>query len=181
MPTKARYDRMKAERPEVWRHEIEAEQRRQKAKRDRTFSARHPERSVVKACVVCDSQFIPRRRGGTMQRFCSKRCQISDMNRKRRLRFPSRVRESLRLLRARRRAVWLAYLSKQRCSRCGESHPATIEHHHVDRTKKTFNIGAWAGYPWSRVLEELKKCIVLCANCHRKVEWDIRNNGKERG
>lgn len=55
------------------------------------------------------------------------------------------------------------------CQLCGEKDHAVIDFHHVG--KKNFNIATalhW-GYSWNTILEELKCCICLCANCHRKV------------
>jgi hypothetical protein len=53
------------------------------------------------------------------------------------------------------------------CSECGENNPACLDFHHVDpTTKKNLISQIWT---CSKVLqEELEKCIVLCANCHRK-------------
>ena len=47
----------------------------------------------------------------------------------------------------------------------------TLQFHHVDRTLKEFGIAAeGATRAWSEVVEELKKCILLCANCHAEQE-----------
>jgi hypothetical protein len=60
-----------------------------------------------------------------------------------------------------------------RCEHCGEDHPATFDFHHVkkdpDNVKvhKLIKNGAY-----KKILEEIKKCIVLCANCHRKHHYE---------
>lgn len=55
-----------------------------------------------------------------------------------------------------------------KCSRCGyDNHPAPLEFHHIDPSKKSFNIGMVANKSWKVIVKELKKCILLCANCHR--------------
>lgn len=174
MPTKARYDRLKVERPDVWRREMKRDQEREAAKLLATFPARHPSRASEHKCAVCGAGFVPRRRGGSLQRFCSKRCQVSDMNRKRRVRCPDRVKLGLRKLAAKRRAAWRAYMATQHCYHCGEHHIACLEHHHIDPSTKAFPVAHWPYYRIEQVMKEVAKCIVLCANCHRKVEWAIR-------
>jgi hypothetical protein len=72
-----------------------------------------------------------------------------------------------RLAKARRK--WLAdYKKKLECVRCGENHPATLTFHHADSSEKDFEIGNALGLGVSlkRILAEIEKCEVLCANCH---------------
>lgn len=60
------------------------------------------------------------------------------------------------------------------CSHCGYSKcSAALEFHHVDRNKKSLNFTSARCWNWSRLLEELKNCILLCANCHREEEERI--------
>lgn len=59
------------------------------------------------------------------------------------------------------------------CAICGiVDSPEIYDFHHVDPSKKVFNLGSGMAIPlrdeW-RVFEELDKCIMLCANCHRKL------------
>jgi hypothetical protein len=54
------------------------------------------------------------------------------------------------------------------CERCGEKHIACLEFHHVDPSKKDFQVGGMATWGRKRLLKEIDKCVVLCANCHRK-------------
>lgn len=63
---------------------------------------------------------------------------------------------------------------KVQCSQCGESHPATLDFHHRDKSEKEFSISTAVanGSSLKRILAEIKKCDVLCSNCHRKVHWD---------
>ena len=60
------------------------------------------------------------------------------------------------------------------CEMCGfKGLPACFDFHHLDPTTKTFAI---SNDPhtrsWDRVREEIDKCQLLCANCHRKVEFE---------
>lgn len=147
---------------------------RANAKRLATFQQRHPARASEHKCAVCPVVFLPRRQGGNLQRFCSKRCQVLDMNRKRRIRHPDRIKVGLRRLAAKRRADWRAYMATQRCAKCGENHPAVLDHHHIDRATKRFPVANWSQHRLAVVMAEAAKCVVLCANCHRKLEWDKR-------
>ena len=69
----------------------------------------------------------------------------------------------------------LAYLRDIReegsCARCGFEHPAALEFHHKvpvnrDRAGRA-GVGWFATFGMSRMLEELAKCELICANCHR--------------
>src|SRR5262245_22450654 len=58
-----------------------------------------------------------------------------------------------------------------RCSLCGYNRCAeALEFHHLDPEKKDFTISD-RGYSqsWEKIKNELDKCIMLCANCHREV------------
>jgi len=54
-----------------------------------------------------------------------------------------------------------------KCERCGFSHPAALDFHHKDPSKKSFGISANKHVGKEKILEEIKKCEVLCSNCHR--------------
>lgn len=58
------------------------------------------------------------------------------------------------------------------CCRCNESDHRTFEFHRRDPFKKDLSIGKVAKHGWSikRVIEEIEKCELLCANCHRIVD-----------
>lgn len=64
----------------------------------------------------------------------------------------------------------LAYLSDKKCELCGESDIRTLEFDHLDPKTKLFNISQAVrlNYSWDDVLEEIDKCRILCANCHKK-------------
>lgn len=72
-------------------------------------------------------------------------------------------------------SAWLRKLKVDKtCNKCGENHPACLEFHHTDPLKKEVNLSAASTRGWSkkRILDEVRKCIVLCSNCHRKMHWD---------
>ena len=53
------------------------------------------------------------------------------------------------------------------CARCPEVDPVCLDFHHVSGVK-IFAIGARPTAAKKRLLAEIAKCEVLCANCHRK-------------
>lgn len=53
------------------------------------------------------------------------------------------------------------------CVQCGYStHPAALQFHHIDSTQKDVDWSKLRLRSWNRIIEELDKCIILCANCH---------------
>lgn len=71
------------------------------------------------------------------------------------------------------------YKSKLKCSVCSENSIECLCFHHIDPTKKEIEVGLALSRDWSieKIEEEMKKCIVLCLNCHAKEHARLRNNG----
>ena len=58
-----------------------------------------------------------------------------------------------------------------KCSMCGYNKCIeALDFHHLDSSEKDFGISA-KGYTrsWEIVKQELDKCVLLCANCHREL------------
>jgi|ERR1035437_867418 hypothetical protein len=54
------------------------------------------------------------------------------------------------------------------CIDCGyKEHPAALEYDHLPGTIKTNMVGDLIHGSWERLLEEVVKCELVCANCHR--------------
>lgn len=67
---------------------------------------------------------------------------------------------------------YLRKLRESPCTDCGNTYPwYVMEFDHV--TKKEFNIGVAINKGWAKLREELAKCEVVCANCH-KVRTHLR-------
>ena len=61
------------------------------------------------------------------------------------------------------------YYSKHSCIDCGEDDPIVLEFDHVTGKKfKPVSLLVSGGYSWSVIEKEMKKCVVRCANCHRR-------------
>lgn len=64
---------------------------------------------------------------------------------------------------------WFVDLKSQlKCNRCPEDFIYCLEFHHTDPEEKEFSVSQMRGYSKEKILEEISKCEVLCANCHRK-------------
>ncbi len=68
---------------------------------------------------------------------------------------------------AERTQLLLDYFLDHPCADCGETDPVVLE---FDRLRdKRFNIGTkLATHRWEDIVEEIAKCDVVCANCHRR-------------
>jgi hypothetical protein len=78
-------------------------------------------------------------------------------------------------------ANWILQLkSSMSCSKCPENHPATLQFHHCSGDKE-LNISAAYSRGWSkdRILREIAKCEVLCANCHAKEHYQQLQKERE--
>lgn len=74
-----------------------------------------------------------------------------------------------------RQFIW-DYLSTHPCEKCGERDPVVLEFHHV-KGRKVMEVTNMPrnGNSILSIRKEIEKCIILCANCHR------RKTSKERG
>ena|SRR5215207_2819089 len=75
------------------------------------------------------------------------------------------------------RETILSYLENRSCIICDEKDPIVLEFDHRVHSEKKFSIGEAASkaVTLKALAEEMEKCDVLCANCHRRKTY------KERG
>ena len=59
--------------------------------------------------------------------------------------------------------------SQSGCQKCNENDPACLDFHHLDPEEKEYVISEMTGWGRQTILNEIAKCIVVCANCHRKI------------
>ena len=80
------------------------------------------------------------------------------------------------------RAWFTSYKKTLSCIECGENHPATLDFHHVEPRKSKVKVNELVsdGHTKTRILAEIAKCVVLCANCHRKHHHNERIERIER-
>jgi len=68
---------------------------------------------------------------------------------------------------------WDLYKSSLHCARCSENHVACMDFHHVDPKDKEYSVSDLiSNKMFTKAYKEIKKCIVLCANCHRKLHYE---------
>jgi hypothetical protein len=84
-----------------------------------------------------------------------------------RQRYIDQARKVKRKLSRKRTLYLLEYFRTHPCIDCGEEDPIVLEFDHVG--EKRFNISkALHDRSWESILEEIKRCEVVCANCHRR-------------
>jgi hypothetical protein len=71
------------------------------------------------------------------------------------------------------------YKAEKGCERCPENAYYCLDFHHIEGEDKEFDLGRSGGWSLKRIKEEIEKCIVLCANCHRKEHYRIEQQKKE--
>lgn len=74
-----------------------------------------------------------------------------------------------------RQLSWVhMYKAHSGCSHCGNDDAHCLEFHHVDQASKSHSVSQLIArsHPWVQTLREIRKCIVLCVNCHRKEHYE---------
>lgn len=67
----------------------------------------------------------------------------------------------------RKRTRLLAELKSKPCADCKQSYPYYVMDFDHVKGEKEFVMAKCGNLAWSRVLSEVEKCDVVCANCHR--------------
>ena len=60
------------------------------------------------------------------------------------------------------------YLIQNPCVLCGEKDPIVLEFDHLRDKKYNISDMFQKRLSWERIIEEIKKCQVLCSNCHKR-------------
>lgn len=78
----------------------------------------------------------------------------------------------------RRVKVALVEAFGHKCACCGlVDEPVLYDFHHLNPEEKEFGIGSSATtHSREAYFEEAKKCVLLCANCHRRIENHLISN-----
>ena len=91
------------------------------------------------------------------------------------------VRRNNQNYREKARTYVLAYLLTHPCSSCGERDPRVLEFHHEGDKESEVSRLMGRGASLDALQAEIAKCVVLCANCHRKLTADNRGWYKGKG
>lgn len=63
-----------------------------------------------------------------------------------------------------------------KCQKCGYNKCIeALEFHHLDPSQKDFSIAKAHSWKMEKLLPELDKCMLLCANCHRELHQELSN------
>jgi 5-methylcytosine-specific restriction endonuclease McrA len=90
----------------------------------------------------------------------------SDCYQKKREQYKLKARQYRKVLRVKNMKLLWNFLSDHPC-KCGETNPVVLELDHLRNKKYNISDVIYC-HTWLSIQKELKKCQVLCANCHRK-------------
>lgn len=147
-------------------------------------------------CKHCGNLFSIKSRKTRKHIFCSSKCRERNWAQNNR----EKIREGQKFYRARRYAKlgrsggegpkelelkrWMVQLKSNPCTDCGGSFPVCcMDFDHMDGFQKSYNIGCMFAHHYSKdsIAEELKKCELVCSNCHRiRTQKRRIGNGRNR-
>ncbi len=141
----------------------------------------------TKICTKClgkpqpMSQFSFRNKAKGIRAAMCKAC-IKQLTQQHYLNFTERYKDTNQRKRARNRQFLCTYLSDKCCSDCGNKDWRVLEFDHV-RGTKIKSIADMVGYGFSveRILEEIAKCDIRCANCHRIRTLQVNGGRADQG
>ncbi|MCA1836724.1 MAG: hypothetical protein LC721_10535 [Actinobacteria bacterium] len=85
-------------------------------------------------------------------------------NKRRYVEHAAKAKKGQRIKRTRR---LLEFFATHPCVDCGEADPVVLEFDHLrDKSFEVTQGLEWRS--WQRILNEIEKCDVVCANCHRR-------------
>ena len=111
-------------------------------------------------CLNCGKSLTGRQR-----KYCSRDCKNQDYNQT----YQSYLAQQKR---GRERKLELIKLKGNRCEKCGYSkNHAALEFHHIIPNEKSFQLDlrSLSNRRWEVILKEVKKCHLLCSNCHAEM------------
>ena len=66
----------------------------------------------------------------------------------------------------------LVYIMGGKCSLCGyDKCIAALEFHHIDKKQKERQLSSGNCHSWEEDIQEVKKCALVCSNCHKEIEF----------
>ena len=110
-------------------------------------------------CTICESVLT-----GRQTKFCSRVCKLKSTN----LKHQNYESQQERGYQRRKK---LLDLFGTKCSVCGyNKNYSALEFHHVDESTKNFGITIreCSNNNLQKLIDEAKKCIILCSNCHKE-------------
>jgi len=117
-----------------------------------------------------DSRFCPR---------CEKNCNITEFYNRRGKENSSvyckKCTNEQTLIRQRHLKKQMVEYKGGKCSKCGyDKCINALEFHHIDPNEKEFTLSHLKSYSFTKIImEELDKCEIVCANCHREIHFEL--------
>lgn len=69
------------------------------------------------------------------------------------------------------------YVLGDKCACCGYNKCIqALEFHHLNPNEKDFTFGSNPNRSWAETRNEIQKCILVCANCHREIHYGLIDN-----
>jgi hypothetical protein len=66
----------------------------------------------------------------------------------------------------------LVYIMGGKCVLCGyDKCIAALEFHHIDKSQKERQLSSGNCHSWEEDVKEVKKCALVCSNCHKEIEF----------
>lgn len=117
-------------------------------------------------CKTCGNEL-----SGRQQKYCCKKCKNNGSYKDRNA-LPEN-RQRYQEIQNKKRILLKYQLLKAKggkCSICGyDKNSSALEFHHLDAIEKDFAISSSSTTNFDKLLLEVEKCIILCANCHREL------------
>lgn len=81
--------------------------------------------------------------------------------------------ESRQTTRSNKKSHMDSIKAERGCKHCTEDCPVALDFHHRNPDEKFRAVANMTDFSFDRIDEEISKCDVICANCHRKIENGI--------
>lgn len=111
-------------------------------------------------CIVCNSEL-----SGKQVFYCSKKCKIINTNNKYK-------KYELQRKKGFDRKLNIFISRGGKCEICGyKKNLSAIDFHHIEKDKKLFKIDIrqFSNRKYGVIEDEISKCLMICANCHREI------------
>jgi hypothetical protein len=94
----------------------------------------------------------------------------------------AQIKVNNKLTRSKRHIQMLEFLNGKSCKDCNTADTRVLEFDHLPEHEKTSDIGRMlcSGWSWKRILKEIAKCDIVCANCHRIRTYERMNSYRTR-
>ena len=129
---------------------------------------------MKKICENCNKEYETTYE---KSKFCSRKCRASKNRNK-------NIRNNNQILLKWSKKIKAFNMLGSKCEYCGDSNIYHLTFHHKNKNEKESTLADIWNKGWSLIEPEIKKCILLCDNCHRELhynenEYENRRKTKE--